>query len=83
MVAGYFVPDVIVAATIGAVTGLCVGPIIPVVSHLLARSSVMQILMHITVLALAVSSQFFPYSKDAPKRVVLQHTILTSGLVLQ
>lgn len=75
---GYFIPDVIVAVTIGAVTGLCVGPLVPVISHWLARSSVMQFLLHISVLSLALSSQFFPYSKDAPKRVILQHTILTS-----
>ncbi|XP_024991667.1 endoplasmic reticulum metallopeptidase 1-like [Cynara cardunculus var. scolymus] len=75
---GYFIPDVIVAATIGAVTGVCVGPILPVTGHWLARSSIMQFLLHTSVIALALTSQFFPYSTDAPKRVVLQHTVVTS-----
>ncbi|KAJ1401969.1 Peptidase M28 [Sesbania bispinosa] len=50
---GHYVPDVIVAALIGVVTGC--------------------------VFALALSSQFFPYTMYAPKRVVFQHTIRTSG----
>ncbi|XP_059633546.1 uncharacterized protein LOC132276224 [Cornus florida] len=77
---GFFIPDVIVAAIIGAVTGWSVGPLVPVLGHWLARSSVMQFLLHLGVLALALSSQFFPYSKDAPKRVVFQHTILTADV---
>ncbi|GER56068.1 Zn-dependent exopeptidases superfamily protein [Striga asiatica] len=76
---GYFVPDVIVGAVIGLVTGWCVGPLIPVVGKWLTKSSIVRLLLHVTVLALAVSSQFFPYSNDAPKRVVLQHTVQTSG----
>ncbi|GMY26477.1 endoplasmic reticulum metallopeptidase 1 isoform X1 [Fagus crenata] len=44
-----------------------------------ARSSILQFLLHLTVLALALSSQFFPYSNDAPKRVVFQNTFLTAG----
>ncbi|CAK9176038.1 unnamed protein product [Ilex paraguariensis] len=75
---GYFIPDAVVAATIGIVTGWCTGPLIPVAGHWLARSSIMQFLLHISVLALALSSQFFPYSTDAPKRVVFQHTVLTA-----
>ncbi|KAA8533304.1 hypothetical protein F0562_033163 [Nyssa sinensis] len=75
---GYFIPDVTMAAIIGVVTGWCVGPLIPVAGHWLARSSIMQLLLQLIVVALAVSSQFFPYSTDAPKRVVLQHTILTA-----
>ncbi|KAJ0896006.1 putative peptidase M28 [Helianthus annuus] len=75
---GYFIPDVIVATTIGAVTGVCVGPILPVIGHWLARSSVVQFLLHISVIALALTSQFFPYSIDAPKRVILQHTVVTA-----
>ncbi|KAM7510372.1 hypothetical protein LguiB_009247 [Lonicera macranthoides] len=64
----YFVLDVLVAATIGVITGLCVGPLVPVVGNWLARSSIMQFLLHITVLVLALSSQFFPYGNDAPKK---------------
>ncbi|PIN05600.1 Aminopeptidases of the M20 family [Handroanthus impetiginosus] len=74
---GYFVPDVMVAAVIGLVTGWCVGPLLPVVGKWLAKSSIIHFLLQGSVLALAVSSQFFPYSKDAPKRVVLQHTVQT------
>ncbi|KAL2233718.1 UNVERIFIED_CONTAM: 60S ribosomal protein L17-2 [Sesamum indicum] len=76
---GFFVADVIVAAVLGLVTGWCVGPLLPVVGKWLAKSSIIQFLLHGTVLALAVSSQFFPYSKDAPKRVVLQHSVRTIG----
>uniref|UniRef100_A0A175YIT8 Peptidase M28 domain-containing protein n=2 Tax=Daucus carota subsp. sativus TaxID=79200 RepID=A0A175YIT8_DAUCS len=76
---GYFIPDVIVAAVIGAVTSLSVGPLVPVIGNWLARSSIMQFLLHITVVTLALSSQLFPYSKDAPKRLVLQHTIQTDA----
>ncbi|KAG6766299.1 hypothetical protein POTOM_030373 [Populus tomentosa] len=80
LLAGYYVPDVVVAASVGVVTGWCVGPLIPVCSHWLARSSILQLLSHISVLALALSSQFFPYSNAAPKRVVFQHTLVTTGV---
>ena len=72
--------DVIVGAMVGVVTGLCLGPLLPVVSSWLARTAVMQLLLHVSVLALAVSSIFFPYNVDAPKRVVMQHTVLTTGI---
>ncbi|GMH01502.1 hypothetical protein Nepgr_003341 [Nepenthes gracilis] len=75
---GYYMQDIIVAAMIGVVTGWCVGPLLPIVGNWLGRSSIMQFLLHLSVLALAVSSQFFPYSTEAPKRVVLQHTVLTA-----
>ncbi|GFP88377.1 endoplasmic reticulum metallopeptidase 1 [Phtheirospermum japonicum] len=74
---GYFVPDVIIAVVIGLVTGWCVGPLLPVVGKWLAKSSVVWFLLHGTVLALAVTSQFFPYNDDAPKRIILQHTVQT------
>lgn len=69
----------IVAAVVGLVTGWCFGPLLPVVGKWLAKPPIIKVLLHGTVLALALSSQFFPYSKDAPKRVVLQHTIQTIG----
>ncbi|KAI3919594.1 hypothetical protein MKX01_018417 [Papaver californicum] len=75
---GYFVPDIVVAVLVGFVTGWCVGPLIPVVGNWLARSSVVQFLLHLTVLALALSSQFFPYSTSAPKRLIFQHTFVTT-----
>ncbi|XP_023546122.1 endoplasmic reticulum metallopeptidase 1-like isoform X2 [Cucurbita pepo subsp. pepo] len=50
-----------------------------VCGHWLARSSILQFLLQIIVIGLAVSSQFFPYSMAAPKRVVLQQTYITSG----
>lgn len=74
---GYFVPDIIVAAIIGVITGSCVGPLIPICGHWLARSSILKFLMHLSVLAMALSSQFFPYSVSAPKRVVFQHSLVT------
>ncbi|XP_042501185.1 endoplasmic reticulum metallopeptidase 1 isoform X2 [Macadamia integrifolia] len=75
---GYFVPDVIVAAVVGISTGLCMGPVVPVAGRWLSRSSIIQFLLHLSLLALAISSQFFPYSMAAPKRVVLQHTVRTA-----
>ncbi|KAL7110076.1 hypothetical protein ACP275_05G002500 [Erythranthe tilingii] len=74
---GYFVPDAIVAAVVGLVTGWCFGPLLPVVGKWLTKSSIVLFLLHGSVLALAVSSQLFPYSKDAPKRIVFQHTVQT------
>ncbi|XP_068333814.1 uncharacterized protein [Pyrus communis] len=75
---GYFIPDVAMAAIVGVVTGWCVGPLIPISGRWLARSSILQVLLHISVLGLALSSQFFPYSADAPKRIIFQHTFLTA-----
>ncbi|KAF3431060.1 hypothetical protein FNV43_RR25790 [Rhamnella rubrinervis] len=75
---GYFIQDVVVAAIIGVMTGFCVGPLVPVCSYWLARSSIVQFLVHLSVLGLALSSQFFPYSTAAPKRVVLQYTVHTA-----
>ncbi|PKA54896.1 hypothetical protein AXF42_Ash000731 [Apostasia shenzhenica] len=72
---GYFVPDIIVAATVGIVTGWCVGPILPLISRWLSRPSIFQFLLQLCVLSLAVSARFFPYSEAAPKRVVFQHTV--------
>ncbi|KAL3644438.1 hypothetical protein CASFOL_009618 [Castilleja foliolosa] len=74
---GYFVCDVIIAGVIGLVTGWCVGPLLPVVGKWLAKSSIVWFLLHVTVLALAVTSQFFPYNDHAPKRIILQHTVQT------
>ncbi|XP_077250312.1 Zn-dependent exopeptidases superfamily protein [Tasmannia lanceolata] len=83
---GYFIPDIVVAAAFGVVTGWCVGPLVPIVGHWLARSAIVQLLLHVTVIALALSSQFFPYSPSAPKRVVIQQTFRTSaetGLIVE
>ncbi|KAH9708259.1 peptidase M28 domain-containing protein [Citrus sinensis] len=75
---GYYIQDIVVAAAVGAVTGWCVGPLLPICGLWLARSSVLQFLLHLTVLALALSSQFFPYSTGAHKRLVFQHTFVTA-----
>ncbi|KAF7813617.1 endoplasmic reticulum metallopeptidase 1 isoform X1 [Senna tora] len=76
---GVYVPDFVVAVLIGVMTGWCLGPLLPICGHWLARKSILQILLHLSVLALALSSQFFPYSMSAPKRVVFQHTFHTAG----
>nr|GMC52981.1 endoplasmic reticulum metallopeptidase 1 [Ipomoea batatas] len=39
---GYFISDVIVATTIGVISGWCIGTLIPVVGQQLARKSIMQ-----------------------------------------
>ncbi|KAF5746446.1 endoplasmic reticulum metallopeptidase 1 isoform X1 [Tripterygium wilfordii] len=75
---GYFIADILVAAVIGVATGWCVGPLIPICGYWLARSSIMQFLLHVSVLAMALSSQFFPYGTAAPKRLVFQHTFVTT-----
>ncbi|KAK8674293.1 hypothetical protein V6N13_112587 [Hibiscus sabdariffa] len=79
--AGYYIPDIVMAAIVGIATGWSVGPIISICGNWLARSSVLQFLLHLSVVAMALSSQFFPYNTDAPKRVVLQHTFLTAGIL--
>ncbi|CAM0905642.1 unnamed protein product [Alopecurus aequalis] len=76
---GYFVPDIIVGAMVGLVVGWCFGPLVPIASRWLARTSILQGLLQITVVAMAISSQLFPYSTGAPKRVVLQHTFVTDS----
>ncbi|CAN6197533.1 unnamed protein product [Urochloa humidicola] len=76
---GYFVPDIIVGAILGLVVGWCFGPLAPVASRWLSKTSILQGLLQATVVALAISSQLFPYSTGAPKRVVLQHTYVTDG----
>ncbi|WVZ21753.1 hypothetical protein V8G54_000297 [Vigna mungo] len=76
---GHYVPDIIVAAIIGIVTGWCTGPLMPICGHWLARSSILQFLLHLSVFGLALSSQFFPYTTSAPKRIVFQHTFHTAG----
>ncbi|KAG2409637.1 uncharacterized protein HKW66_Vig0003020 [Vigna angularis] len=75
----HYVPDIIVAALIGIVTGWCTGPLMPICGHWLARSSILQFLLHLSVFGLALSSQFFPYTTSAPKRIVFQHTFHTAG----
>jgi len=82
-VAGHYVPDIIVAALIGIVTGWCTGPLMPICGHWLARSSILQFLLQLSVFGLALSSQFFPYTTSAPKRIVFQHTFHTAGIDYQ
>ncbi|KAF0908818.1 hypothetical protein E2562_028641 [Oryza meyeriana var. granulata] len=74
---GYFVADIVVGSVVGLVVGWCFGPVTPIASRWLAKTSVVHGLLQITVVGLAISSQLFPYSTGAPKRVVLQHTFVT------
>lgn len=60
-------------------TGLSVGPLLPVLGRWVARSSVVNLLLQVAVVAMALSSQLFPYSTSAPKRVAFQHTFVTAG----
>jgi hypothetical protein len=76
------VPDIIVGAEVGLVVGFCFGPLAPITSHWLSKTSILQGVLQLTVVALAISSQLFPYSTGAPKRVVLQHTYVTGSLLL-
>ena len=75
-------PDVIVGAVVGLVVGWCFGPLAPVAGRWLSKTSILHVFLQITVVALAISSQLFPYSTGAPKRVVLQHTFVTGSLLL-
>ncbi|KAI5070997.1 hypothetical protein GOP47_0013248 [Adiantum capillus-veneris] len=76
---GFFLPDIIIAATTGYVVLLSVGPLIPAIGSWLASTHIVRFLILVSVVAAAVSSLFFPYSNSAPKRVLLQHTINTDG----
>lgn len=76
---GYFVSDIIVASVTGIIVGWCVGPLIPIVGSWLSSPASIQFLVQFSVVAMALSSQFFPYSVAAPKRLVLQHTFQTTG----
>lgn len=76
---GYFVSDIIVGSVTGIIVGLCVGPLIPILGSWLSNPVPLQLLVQLSVVAMALSSQFFPYSVDAPKRLVLQHTFQTTG----
>eukprot|EP01018_Ginkgo_biloba_P014095 Gb_29425 [translate_table: standard] len=76
---GYFVSDVIIACVTGIVVGWCMGPLVPIAGYWLAKPLPIQLLLHFSILAMALSSQLFPYSDDAPKRLVLQHTFQTIG----
>ncbi|XP_072070213.1 uncharacterized protein [Arachis hypogaea] len=76
---GHYVPDVIVSALVVVVTGWSMGPLLPICGQWLARSSILQFLLHLNVSALALSSQFFPYAMSAPKRIVFQHTFHNEG----
>uniref|UniRef100_A0A0E0LJH1 Uncharacterized protein n=1 Tax=Oryza punctata TaxID=4537 RepID=A0A0E0LJH1_ORYPU len=76
---GYFVADVIVGSVVGLVVGWCFGPVTPIASRWLAKTSILHGLVQVTVVGLAISSQLFPYSAGAPKRVVLQHTFVTDA----
>ncbi|KAL8161710.1 hypothetical protein V2J09_013199 [Rumex salicifolius] len=75
---GFYIQDIIVAAVVGLATGWSVGPILPIISHWLARLSIIKFLLQVSVVMMAISSQLFPYNTEAPKRVVLQHTVITS-----
>ncbi|MCO5554639.1 hypothetical protein L7F22_008172 [Adiantum nelumboides] len=79
MISGFFVADIIIAATTGYAVLLAVGPLIPVIGCWLASTQIVCFLIFVSVLAAAISSSFFPYSPSAPKRVLLQHTINNDG----
>ena len=74
-------PDIIVGSMVGVVVGWCFGPLAPIASRWLAKTSILLGFLQITVIAMAISSQQFPYSTGAPKRVLLQHSFVT-GLFL-
>lgn len=76
---GFFVADIIMAATTGYAVVLCLGPLIPAAGRWLASPIVIRFLLYLSISSAAISSQLFPYSAAAPKRVLLQHTLHTEG----
>lgn len=76
---GFFAADVVMAATTGYAVVLCLGPLMPTLRRWLASPHIVRFLILLSICAAAISSQFFPYSSSAPKRVLLQHTIKTEG----
>ncbi|KAH7440278.1 hypothetical protein KP509_04G099400 [Ceratopteris richardii] len=76
---GFFVADIIMAATSGYVVILALSPLIPVAGIWLASSRIVLFLVSLSILGASVSPQFFPYNTYAPKRILLQRTFSTQG----
>ena len=79
--AGFFVPDIIMAAITGCAVSQTVGPLVPFIGQWLSSRHIIQFFLCLSVISSVLSTQMFPYSSLAPKRVLLQHTIETKGIV--
>ena len=71
------------AAITGCALSQSVGPLVPIIGQWLSSRHTIQFFLCFSVISSVLSSQMFPYSSLAPKRVLLQHTIETEGIVYQ
>ncbi len=75
----FYVADGILAIVVGYFVSLAVGPILPILGNWLAKPPAIRFLLCLSIASAAISSQFFPYSAAAPKRVIMSHSFKTSG----
>lgn len=76
---GPLVPDIIVAVLCGALTALCIAPLVPVLRRWFGHPWVVRLLLYASILASVLCCRLFPYSSAAPKRLVLQRLHWTRG----
>ncbi|KAL2611174.1 hypothetical protein R1flu_022866 [Riccia fluitans] len=76
---GFYVSDAAMSLLVGGCMVMCVAPILPVAARWIGKPYIIRLLMYLSVGAAALSSRSFPYSYEAPKRLVLQHTFYTTG----
>lgn len=75
----FFIADMVLAIIFGIFVSLTVGPLLPVLSKWIGRPPAIRFLFYVSICAAVTSSLLFPYSSDAPKRVILAHTFKTNG----
>ena len=75
----FYVADVIISIVFGLFVGATVGPLLPVLSKWIGTPPAIRLLFYVSICAAALSSLLFPYSFDAPKRVILTHAFTTNG----
>ncbi|KAG6544448.1 hypothetical protein Mapa_014086 [Marchantia paleacea] len=76
---GFYISDVIMSLLVGGCMVMSVAPILPVVARWIGKPYIVRMLLYASIGAAALSSRAFPYTYDAPKRLVLQHSFYTSG----
>lgn len=71
--------DMIMSALTGGVVVWSIGPVIPVISRWIGKAHLVRLLLYTSIASAALSSRVFPYSHEFPKRLVLQHSLHTTG----
>jgi hypothetical protein len=75
----FYVADAILAVVVGFFVSLAVSPLLPILGNWIAKPPAIRFLLYLSIGSAAISSQLFPYSAAAPKRVVMGHSFRTSG----